>query len=75
MIDSMDVLKNDTLNGNSGNDYLQGDYGNDFLFGNEGNDILVGNEDIDLFSCGSGQDQILDFDVLLDIKSNDCEEF
>jgi Ca2+-binding RTX toxin-like protein len=34
MIDSMDVLKNDTLNGNSGNEHLQGDYGNDFLFGN-----------------------------------------
>jgi Ca2+-binding RTX toxin-like protein len=66
---------NDRLHGNEGNDYLQGDSGIDFLFGNEGNDILVGNEGIDQFSCGSGQDQILDFDALLDIKSNDCEEF
>ena len=73
MIDSMDVLKNDTLNGNSGNDYLQGDYGNDFLFGNEGNDILVGNESRDRSSLEVNR--IRYWTNQLDIKSNHCEEF
>jgi hypothetical protein len=65
----------DDLHGNEGNDYLQGDSGDDFLFGNEGNDILVGNEGRDRFSCGTGQDKILDFDPQLDIKPSHCEEF
>ena len=72
MIDSMDVLKNDTLNGNSGNDYLQGDYGNDFLFGNEGNDILLGNEGRDRSSLEVNR--IRYWTNQLDIKSNHCEE-
>ena len=33
----------------------------------------VGNESRDKFTCGIGQDTILDFNNQLDTKSNDCE--
>jgi Ca2+-binding RTX toxin-like protein len=65
--------QNSTLTGGSGNDVLLGMAGNDILNGGDGADVLiggVGNDLIDggtgndtyLFSAGSGQDTIYDYD-------------
>jgi Ca2+-binding RTX toxin-like protein len=45
----------DSLNGGSGNDTLDGGTDNDWLYGEAGNDLYV-------FSPGTGQDQVYDYD-------------
>ena len=55
---------NDSLQGGDHNDTLYGDAGNDTLSGGEGNDYLSGGSgaDVYLFSKGSGQDSIYNYD-------------
>lgn len=68
---------NDTLMGTSADDLLFGDVGNDTLSGGNGDDLLVGGggtdqmtggagADIFVFSKGSGQAQVTDFNVAED---------
>ncbi len=63
---------NDTLNGGAGNDELYGGENNDTLTGGEGDDILDGGPgaDIFVFTPGSGNDYIMDFNSRKD-SSND----
>ena len=59
---------NDTLNGGAGNDELYGGENNDTLTGGEGDDVLDGGPgaDIFVFTPGSGNDYIMDFDINAD---------
>jgi Ca2+-binding RTX toxin-like protein len=56
---------NDLLNGGAGDDRLYGNSGNDTLDGGAGKDTLNGGsgDDTYLFSSGSGQDSLFDYDT------------
>lgn len=61
-------LDDDTLDGGEGNDFLDGGDEADWLIGGAGDDLLNGGFGADtfVFAAGSGNDQINDFESLVD---------
>lgn len=59
----------DVLTGGAGEDTLSGSGGRDRLIGQTGNDVMTGGDDRDVFvlTTGSGDDQITDFEIGIDI--------
>ena len=63
----------DTLDGGAGDDNLLGTEGDDVIIGGPGDDLLRGGDDLGffldrfIFATGDGNDQILDFEVGLDL--------
>ena len=52
---------------------VDGGKGDDHLYGSSANDVLVGGPGHDVFDCGEGIDQVLDFNPKEDTLSTNCE--
>lgn len=66
---------NDILFGGGGGDWLSGGFGDDVIVGGSGNDKLRGGRgsDVFVFEDGAGKDQIVDFEIgvdLIDFRSH-----